>query len=40
MSLTAPEIKGVVTDSINATPSATVAFQAVYAPALHAFIEF
>ena len=33
MSLTAPGIKGVVTDFIGVTPSATVAFQAVSAPA-------
>ena len=33
MSLTAPGIKGVVTDFTDATPSATVAFQAVSAPA-------
>ena len=33
MSLTAPGIKGVVIDSMNATPSATVAFQAVSSPA-------
>ena len=32
MSLTAPVIKGVVTDFTYATPSATVAFQAVSAP--------
>ena len=29
MSLTAPGIKGMVTDFANATPNATVAFQAV-----------
>ena len=34
MTLTAPGIKGVVTGSMDATPSATVAFQAVSAPAL------
>ena len=33
MSLTAPGVKGVVKDSTDATPSATVAFQAVSAPA-------
>ena len=33
MSLTAPRIKGVVTVFMDATPSATVAFQAVSAPA-------
>ena len=32
MSLTAPGIKGVVTDFADATPCATVAFQAVSAP--------
>ena len=32
MSLTAPGIKGVVTDFVNATPSVSVAFQAVSAP--------
>ena len=32
MSLTAPGIKGMVTDFMDATPSATVAFQAVSAP--------
>ena len=32
MSFTAPGIKGVVTDFMDATPSATVAFQAVSAP--------
>ena len=31
MSLTAPGIKGVVTDFVNATPSVSVAFQAVSA---------
>ena len=34
MSLTAPGIKGVVTDFADATPSATVAFQAVSASGL------
>ena len=33
MSLTAPGIKGVVTDFKDAMPSATVAFQAVSTPA-------
>ena len=33
MSVTAPGIKGVVTDFADATPSATVAFQAVSTPA-------
>ena len=33
MSLTAPGIKGVVTDFMDTTPSATVASQAVSAPA-------
>ena len=33
MSLTAPENKGVVTDFTDATPSATVAFQAMSTPA-------
>ena len=32
MSLTAPGIKGVATDFMGATPSATVVFQAVPAP--------
>ena len=32
MSLTAPGIKGVVTDFMGATPSATVAFQVVSTP--------
>ena len=32
MSLTAPEIKGVLTDFADAMPSVTVAFQAVFAP--------
>ena len=32
MSLTAPVIKGVATYFMDATPSATVAFQAVSAP--------
>ena len=34
MSLTAPGIKGVVTDFTDATPSETVAFQAVSTPEL------
>ena len=34
MSVTAPGIMGVVTDFADATPSATVAFQAVSAPAV------
>ena len=33
MSLTAPGTRGVVTDFTDATPSVTVAFQAVSAPA-------
>ena len=40
MSLTAPGIKGVVTDFADATPSATVAFQAVSAPELNKGINF
>ena len=34
MSLTAPRIKGVVTKSMDATPSATVMLQAVSTPGL------
>ena len=34
MSLTAPGIEGVATDSMGATPSVTVAFQAASAPGL------
>ena len=37
MNLTAPGIKGVVTDFVDATPNAIVTFQAVSAPGVDCF---